>query len=171
MGELLERVYSKMKRNGKYKGGIDNIRYTYECLEPLFFPYYRELTLQIHEPDEFCWTIINMLYHFYGNTTDLLRTEKFNPDGRIEDFNLQGSRRISHNSRVPAVSMPLMHPKIASALPYTSGGAAIPTFGMPNIIWFENIRSNLKLIDSQLLNRSISGTVQLQFLIKKSPEK
>jgi|SRR5450432_2732159 hypothetical protein len=42
-----------MKRNGKYKGGIDNIRYTYECLEPLLFLYYRELTLQIHEPDEF----------------------------------------------------------------------------------------------------------------------
>jgi hypothetical protein len=44
----------KMKRNGKYKGGIDNIRYTYEFLEPLFFPYYYcKLTLQIHEPNEF----------------------------------------------------------------------------------------------------------------------
>jgi hypothetical protein len=43
----------KMKRNRKYKGGINNIRYTYECHEPLFFPYYFELTLQIHEPDEF----------------------------------------------------------------------------------------------------------------------
>ncbi len=42
----------KHKRDGKYKGGIDNIRYTYECLEPLLFPFYREITLQIYEPNE-----------------------------------------------------------------------------------------------------------------------
>jgi hypothetical protein len=41
------------KRNSKYKGGIDNMRYTYECIIPLLIPFIEEMNLQIHNPDEF----------------------------------------------------------------------------------------------------------------------
>lgn len=43
----------QQKRNGKYKGGIDNIHYTYECLIPKVIPFYKEIMLQRHNPDEF----------------------------------------------------------------------------------------------------------------------
>jgi hypothetical protein len=43
----------KQKRNGKYKGGIDNMRYTYECIIPLLIPFMEEINIQIHNPDEF----------------------------------------------------------------------------------------------------------------------
>ena len=43
----------RQKRNGKYKGGIDNIRYTHECLIPYLIPYIHVLNESIHEPDEF----------------------------------------------------------------------------------------------------------------------
>jgi hypothetical protein len=29
------------------------MRYTYECLEPLLIPYFKEILIQIHEPDLF----------------------------------------------------------------------------------------------------------------------
>ena len=43
----------KQKRNGKYKGGIDNMRYTYECIIPLLIPFIEEINIQIHNPDEY----------------------------------------------------------------------------------------------------------------------
>ena len=47
----------KQKRNGKYKGGIDNMRYTHECLIPYLIPYIHVLNESIHEPDEFEYDI------------------------------------------------------------------------------------------------------------------
>lgn len=35
----------KQKRNGKYKGEINNIQYTYECLKPYLYSFYREIML------------------------------------------------------------------------------------------------------------------------------
>jgi hypothetical protein len=46
-----------MKRNGKYKGGLNNIHYTYEVLVPKLFPFFHEITLQVHEPNEFAYNI------------------------------------------------------------------------------------------------------------------
>jgi hypothetical protein len=43
----------KQKRDRKYKGGIDNMRYTYECIIPLLIPFIEEINIQIHNPDEF----------------------------------------------------------------------------------------------------------------------
>jgi hypothetical protein len=45
-------------KNNKFKktaarGGVDNLRYTYEVLEPHLIPYYDEIMLQRHDPDEF----------------------------------------------------------------------------------------------------------------------
>ena len=48
----------KQKRNGKYKGGIDNVWYTYECLIPHLLLFYKEIMLLIHEPDKFSCDII-----------------------------------------------------------------------------------------------------------------
>lgn len=45
-------------KNNKFKktaaqGGVDNLRYTYEVLKPHLIPYYNEIILQRHNPDEF----------------------------------------------------------------------------------------------------------------------
>lgn len=42
----------KQERNRRYKGGIDNMRYTYECILPLLIPFMEEINIQIHNPDE-----------------------------------------------------------------------------------------------------------------------
>jgi hypothetical protein len=33
------------------RGGVDNLRYTYEVIEPLLIPWYNDITLQQHNPD------------------------------------------------------------------------------------------------------------------------
>jgi hypothetical protein len=45
-------------KNNKFKktaarGGVNNLRYTYKVLEPHLIPYYNEIMLQRHDPDEF----------------------------------------------------------------------------------------------------------------------
>jgi len=42
----------KQKRDKRSRGGVDNIRYTYETIEPLLIPFYHEITAQMHDPDE-----------------------------------------------------------------------------------------------------------------------
>jgi hypothetical protein len=48
-------VYWKnhMMKKGKSRGGVDNLRYTYEVLEPLLIPFWKELMVQRHDPDTF----------------------------------------------------------------------------------------------------------------------
>jgi hypothetical protein len=43
----------KMKRNEKSRGGVDNMRYTYEVIEPHLIPFWEEIQVQRHDPDEF----------------------------------------------------------------------------------------------------------------------
>jgi hypothetical protein len=59
-------INHKQKRNGKYKGGIDNIRYTYECVIPLLLPFIREINLQIHNPDELEYDIPKFIFQQDG---------------------------------------------------------------------------------------------------------
>jgi hypothetical protein len=40
-------------KKGRSRGGVDNIRYTYEVIEPLLIPFFKEITLQNHDPDTF----------------------------------------------------------------------------------------------------------------------
>jgi hypothetical protein len=40
-------------KKGKLRGGVDNIRYTYEVIEPYLIPFFQEITLQEHDPDTF----------------------------------------------------------------------------------------------------------------------
>jgi hypothetical protein len=40
-------------KKGPSRGGVDNLRYTYEVLEPYLISYYDEIMLQRHDPDEF----------------------------------------------------------------------------------------------------------------------
>lgn len=40
-------------KKGKSRGGVDNIRYTYEVIEPHLIPFWEEITVQRHEPDTF----------------------------------------------------------------------------------------------------------------------
>ena len=42
-----------MMKKGKSRGGVDNLRYTYEVLEPLLIPFWKELIVQRHDPDTF----------------------------------------------------------------------------------------------------------------------
>ena len=35
------------------RGGVDNIRYTYEVIEPLLILFYNTLKVQYHDPDTF----------------------------------------------------------------------------------------------------------------------
>ena len=42
----------QFKKTAK-RGGVDNIRYTYEVIKPLLIPFYKEITLQDHDPDTF----------------------------------------------------------------------------------------------------------------------
>ena len=48
-------VYWKnnMFKKTAQRGGVDNLRYTYKVLEPLLIPFWQELMVQRHEPDEF----------------------------------------------------------------------------------------------------------------------
>jgi hypothetical protein len=41
---------NQYKKTAK-RGGVDNIRYTYEVIEPLLIPFYKEIKLQDHDPD------------------------------------------------------------------------------------------------------------------------
>ena len=34
---------NKQKRDGRSRGGVDNIRYTYEVVEPLLIPFYHQI--------------------------------------------------------------------------------------------------------------------------------
>ena len=56
----------KQRRNGKYKGGIDNICYTYKCLIPLLIPFLQEINLQIHNPDELEYDIPRFIFEQDG---------------------------------------------------------------------------------------------------------
>ena len=47
-----------MFKKGRSKGGVDNVRYITEVIEPIVIPFWKELTLQWHEPDEFPCDII-----------------------------------------------------------------------------------------------------------------
>jgi hypothetical protein len=38
-------------KKGKSRGGVDNLRYTYEVIEPLLIPFYKEIMVQRHDPD------------------------------------------------------------------------------------------------------------------------
>ena len=40
-------------KKGKSRGGVDNIRYTYEVIEPYIIPFWKEITLQDHDLDTF----------------------------------------------------------------------------------------------------------------------
>jgi hypothetical protein len=48
-------VYWKnhMMKKGPSCGGVDNLRYTYEVLEPLLIPFWKELMVERHDPDTF----------------------------------------------------------------------------------------------------------------------
>jgi hypothetical protein len=48
-------VYWKnhMMKKGLSRGGVDNLRYTYEVLEPLLIPFWKELMVERHDPDTF----------------------------------------------------------------------------------------------------------------------
>ncbi len=56
----------KQKRNRKYKGGIDNIRYTYKCLIPLLIPFIHEINLQIHNPNKYDYDIQKFIFQQDG---------------------------------------------------------------------------------------------------------
>jgi hypothetical protein len=45
-------------KKGLSRGGVDNIRYMYEVLEPHLIPFWKEISLQTHEPDTFECDII-----------------------------------------------------------------------------------------------------------------
>jgi hypothetical protein len=42
-----------MMKKGKSRGRVDNLRYTYEVLELLLIPFWKELIVQRHDPDTF----------------------------------------------------------------------------------------------------------------------
>ena len=51
-----------MFNKGVLRGGVDNLRYTYEVLEPLLILFWQELIVQRHEPDEFECDILPYLF-------------------------------------------------------------------------------------------------------------
>jgi len=42
-----------MMKKGPSRGGVDNLRYTYEVLKPLLIPFWKELMVERHDPDTF----------------------------------------------------------------------------------------------------------------------
>ena len=51
-----------MFKKGASRGGVDNLRYTYEVLEPLLILFWQELMAQRHEPDEFKYDILPYVF-------------------------------------------------------------------------------------------------------------
>ena len=45
-------------KKGPSRGGVNNIRYVYEVIEPLLILFWTEISLQIHEPDTLSTNII-----------------------------------------------------------------------------------------------------------------